>query len=244
MAGTAEVAAVAELTAAESGMQGIRARRSGTFAARTGMAEWLFRLLAGIALMVAATSAYSAPKTLLVLGDSLSAEYGLERGKGWAKLLEQRLQQNKVEAVVVNSSISGDTTIGGRNRLPALLEKNKPDVLVIELGSNDALRGLPIKTTQDNLQSMIDLARKNKAQVLLVGMQMPPNYGADYTRRFSDMFQNLAKQNKASLVPFFMDGIAADLDLFQADRIHPNERAQPMLLDNVWPHLKPLVGLK
>ncbi|WP_276329104.1 arylesterase [Herbaspirillum robiniae] len=204
----------------------------------------LMRLLAGIALMLAAMSAYSAPKTLLVLGDSLSAEYGLERGAGWSKLMEQRLQKNKVDAVVVNASISGDTTIGGRNRLPALLEKNKPDIVLIELGSNDALRGLQLKATQDNLQAMIDLARQNKAKVLLVGMQIPPNYGPDYTRRFSDMFQSLAKQNKTPLVPFFMDGIAADLDLFQSDRIHPNERAQPMLLDNVWPHLKPLVGLK
>ncbi|WP_269432169.1 arylesterase [Herbaspirillum chlorophenolicum] len=214
-----------------------------TFAARTGLKAWL-RLLAGIALMLAAMSAYSAPKTLLVLGDSLSAEYGLARGTGWTRLLEQRLQQNKVDAVVINSSISGDTTIGGKNRLPSLLEKNKPDIVVIELGSNDALRGLQLNTTQDNLQAMMDLARQNKAKVLLVGMQIPPNYGADYTRRFSDMFQHLAKRNKAPLVPFFMDGIAANMDLFQADRIHPNEQAQAMLLDNVWPHLKPLVGLK
>ncbi|WDZ98255.1 arylesterase [Herbaspirillum sp. WKF16] len=222
-------------------MQGIRARKSTTVAAlwRTGA-----RLLAGVALALAATSAYSAPKTLLVLGDSLSAEYGLERGRGWTQLLQQRLKENKVDAVVMNSSISGDTTIGGKNRLPALLEKNKPDVVVIELGSNDALRGLQLKTTQDNLQAMIDAARRNKAKVLLVGMQIPPNYGPDYTRRFSDMFQALAKQNKAPLVPFFMDGIAANMELFQADRIHPNEQAQPMLLDNVWPHLKPLVGLK
>lgn len=209
-----------------------------------GAAARLARLLAGVALALAATSAYSAPKTLLVLGDSLSAEYGLERGKGWARLLQDKLQQSKVDATVVNSSISGDTTIGGKNRLPALLEKNKPDVVLIELGSNDALRGLPLKATQDNLQAMIDAARQSRAKVLLVGMQVPPNYGPDYTRRFADMFQSLARQNKAPLVPFFMDGIAADMELFQADRIHPNERAQPMLLDNVWPHLKPLVGLK
>ncbi|TWC63601.1 arylesterase [Herbaspirillum sp. SJZ099] len=214
-----------------------------TFAARTGLKAWL-RLLAGIALMLAAMSAYSAPKTLLVLGDSLSAEYGLARGTGWTRLLEQRLQQHKVDAVVINSSISGDTTIGGKNRLPSLLEKNKPDIVVIELGSNDALRGLQLNTTQDNLQAMMDLARQSKAKVLLVGMQIPPNYGADYTRRFTDMFQRLARQNKAPLVPFFMDGIAANMELFQADRIHPNEQAQTMLLDNVWPHLKPLVGLK
>ncbi|WP_354564011.1 arylesterase [Herbaspirillum seropedicae] len=205
---------------------------------------WLWRLLAGVALVLATTSAYSAPKTLLVLGDSLSAEYGLQRGAGWTALLQQRLQQHKLATTVVNASISGDTTIGGKNRLPALMSQHKPDVLVIELGSNDALRGLPLKTSQDNLQAMITLARQQQAKVLLVGMQIPPNYGPDYTRRFSAMYQDLAKSNKVALVPFFMEGIAADLSLFQADRIHPNEQAQPRLLDNVWPALKPLLGLK
>ena len=204
----------------------------------------LLRLLAGIALVLAATSAYSAPKNLLVLGDSLSAEYGLERGRGWANLLQQRLQQDKLDTTVVNASISGDTTIGGKNRLPALMEQHKPQVLVIELGSNDALRGLPLKSSQDNLQAMINLAQQYKARVLLVGMQIPPNYGPDYTRRFAEMYQTLARQNKVALVPFFMEGIAADLSLFQADRIHPNEQAQPRLLENVWPQLKPLLGLK
>lgn len=224
-------------------MQGNQVRKIGKVAAKKSAGAWL-RLLAGIVLLLAAMSAYSAPKTLLVLGDSLSAEYGLERGKGWVNLLQQRLQQSKLQTVVVNSSISGDTTIGGKNRLLPLLEKNKPDVVIIELGSNDALRGLPLKSTQDNLQAMIDLSTQHKAKVLLVGMQMPPNYGADYTKRFSDMFQALAKQNKSPLVPFFMNGIATDMSLFQADRIHPNEKGQPLLLDNVWPHLKPLVGAK
>ncbi|NQE51091.1 arylesterase [Herbaspirillum rubrisubalbicans] len=202
------------------------------------------RLLLGLALVLAATSAYSAPKNLLVLGDSLSAEYGLQRGSGWTTLLQQRLQQDKSGFQVVNASISGDTTIGGRNRLPALMTQHKPAVLVIELGANDALRGLPLKTSQDNLQAMIDLAREQKAKVLLVGMQIPPNYGPDYTRRFAAMYQDLAKANKLALVPFFFEGIAADLSQFQADRIHPNEQAQPRLLDNVWPYLKPLLGLK
>ncbi|WP_288409455.1 arylesterase [uncultured Herbaspirillum sp.] len=202
------------------------------------------RLLLGLALVLAATSAYSAPKNLLVLGDSLSAEYGLQRGSGWTTLLQQRLQQDKSGFQVVNASISGDTTIGGRNRLPALMTQHKPAVLVIELGANDALRGLPLKTSQDNLQAMIDLAREQKAKVLLVGMQIPPNYGPDYTRRFAAMYQELAKANKVALVPFFFEGIAADLSQFQADRIHPNEQAQPRLLDNVWPYLKPLLGLK
>ena len=225
-------------------MQGNQARGSGRGAARASVLDWLLRLLAGVALVLATASAYSAPKNLLVLGDSLSAEYGLQRGTGWTGLLQQRLQQDKSELRVVNASISGDTTIGGRNRLPALMTQHQPEILVIELGANDALRGLPLKTSQDNLQAMIDLSAQHKAKVLLVGMQMPPNYGADYTRRFSEMFQSLAKQNKAPLVPFFMNGIATDMSLFQADRIHPNEKGQPVLLDNVWPHLKPLVGAK
>ena len=235
---------MAGTTVAEAGMQGIRARRSGTGAARNGIMAGLLRLLAGIALILAATSAYSAPKNLLVLGDSLSAEYGLERGRGWANLLQQRLQRDKLDTTVINASISGDTTIGGKNRLPALMEQHKPQVLVIELGSNDALRGLPLKSSQDNLQAMINLAQQYKARVLLVGMQIPPNYGPDYTRRFAEMYQTLARQNKVALVPFFMEGIAADLSLFQADRIHHNEQAQPRLLENVWPQLKPLLGLK
>ena len=238
------MAGMAATAVAETGMQGNRARGSATGAVRHTVAMWLWRLLAGVALVLAATSAYSAPKTLLVLGDSLSAEYGLERGTGWTALLQQRLQQHKLATTVVNASISGDTTIGGKNRLPALMSQHKPDVLVIELGSNDALRGLPLKTSQDNLQAMITLARQQQAKVLLVGMQIPPNYGPDYTRRFSAMYQDLAKANKVALVPFFMEGIAADLSLFQADRIHPNEQAQPRLLDNVWPALKPLLGLK
>lgn len=237
-------AMTAELAGAEAGMQGNRARGSGTGARRKALLGAAVRLLAGVALVVATTSAYSAPKNLLVLGDSLSAEYGLQRGTGWTGLLQQRLQQSKSDYRVVNASISGDTTIGGRNRLPALMTQHKPEVLVIELGANDALRGLPLKTSQDNLQAMIDLARQQKAKVLLVGMQIPPNYGPDYTRRFAGMFQELAKSNKVALVPFFFEGIAADLSLFQADRIHPNEQAQPRLLDNVWPYLKPLVGVK
>lgn len=228
----------------EAGMQGNRARWSGRVARRNALVGAVLRLLAGVILMVAATSAYSAPKNLLVLGDSLSAEYGLQRGTGWTVLLQQRLQQNKLDYQVVNASISGDTTIGGRNRLPPLMAQHQPAVVVIELGANDALRGLPLKTSQDNLQAMIDLAHQHKAKVLLVGMQIPPNYGPDYTRRFAAMYQDLAKSNKVALVPFFFEGIAADLSLFQADRIHPTEQAQPRLLDNVWPYLKPLVGLK
>jgi acyl-CoA thioesterase-1 len=215
-----------------------------TITGRISAGRWLRHCIAGIAMMLCAMSAYSAPKTLLVLGDSLSAEYGLERGQGWSMLLQQRLRENKIDATVVNSSISGDTTIGGKNRLAPLLARHKPEVVIIELGSNDALRGLQLNATRDNLSEMIAMSQKAKARVLLVGMQIPPNYGPDYTRRFAAMFKDLSAQTKSGLVPFFMQGIADKLELFQADRIHPNEQAQPILLDNVWPHLKPLIGAR
>src|SRR5665647_1858881 len=179
--------------------------------------------------------------TILVVGDSLSAEYGLKRGTGWVALLEKRLAAEKVPSRVVNASISGDTTSGGRSRLPALLERHQPAVVVIELGGNDALRGLPLGMTEENLEQMAGSARKAGARVLLVGMQMPPNYGADYADRFAGLFQKVARDNQAVLVPFLLKGVADDPDptrLFQADRIHPKEEAQPLLLDNVWPELK------
>ena len=167
------------------------------------------------------------PPTILVVGDSLSAEYGLKRGTGWVALLEKRLAAEKMPAKVVNASISGDTTSGGRSRLPALLERHKPDVVVIELGGNDALRGLPLGMTEENLAQMAGSARKAGARVLLVGMQMPPNYGADYANRFAGLFEKVAKAHKAALVPFLLKGVADGADptrLFQADRIHPTRR--------------------
>nr|WP_034293085.1 arylesterase [Herbaspirillum sp. RV1423] len=192
-------------------------------------------------LLMLAASAYSAPKTLLVLGDSLSAEYGLARGSGWVALLDKRLQQEKLNTSIVNASISGETTIGGKTRLPALLSKHAPDVVIIELGANDALRGLQLEATQANLQALIDMSRAAKAKVLLVGMQIPPNYGADYTNKFMQLFPAAARQNKTALVPFFLKDVADKPALFQADRMHPNEQAQSTLLDNVWPALKPLL---
>ena len=190
------------------------------------------------------TAAATAP-TILVVGDSLSAEYGLKRGAGWVALLEKRLATEKLPAKVVNASISGDTTSGGRSRLPALLERHQPEVVVIELGGNDALRGLPLGMTEENLSQMAGSARKAGARVLLVGMQMPPNYGTDYANRFAGLFQNVAKANNAALVPFLLQGVADGADparLFQADRIHPSAEAQPMMLDNVWPELKKLLA--
>jgi acyl-CoA thioesterase I len=181
---------------------------------------------------------------LLVVGDSLSAEYGLERGKGWVALLEARLAAEKRRARVVNASISGDTTSGGRSRLSALLTQHKPSLVVIELGGNDALRGLPLTMTKDNLAAMTRQSKDSGASVLLLGMQVPPNYGRSYGESFAKLFVDVAEQHKASLVPFFLAGVAdvpnADA-LFQRDRIHPNEAAQPTMLANVWPAVMKLM---
>lgn len=181
---------------------------------------------------------------VLIVGDSLSAEYGLKRGSGWAALLQERLAREKVPARVVNASVSGDTTSGGRSRLPALLKQHRPAVVVIELGGNDALRGLPLNMTRDNLTAMARAAREAGAKVLLVGMEMPPNYGAKYAQEFRDVFSGVAKAEKTALVPFFLKGVAdgpEPLKLFQADRIHPNEAAHPQMLANVWPELRKLL---
>ena len=185
-----------------------------------------------------------AQTTLLVVGDSLSAEYGLKRGSGWVALLDKRLRDEGKTIHVVNASISGDTTSGGLSRLPALLAQHKPQVVVIELGGNDALRGLPLATSQDNLQTMVKAAQSQGAKVLLLGMQVPPNYGPQYAAEFIAMYAEVAKRHKAALVPFFLKGVAdaADADtLFQSDRIHPVEAAHPILLGNVWPALRKLL---
>ncbi len=190
------------------------------------------------------TSAYSAPKTVLVLGDSLSAEYGLSRGSGWVALLEQRLTAQKLGASIVNASISGETTSGGRTRLPALLSKHRPDIVVIELGANDGLRGLPVAAAEANLQAMSADAKKAGADVLLVGMRMPPNYGRDYADKFFAMYGKLSKQLKAPLVPFMLDGVADKAQLFQADRLHPTAEAHPIILANIWPQLLPMLKVR
>ena len=184
---------------------------------------------------------------LLVVGDSLSAEYGLKRGSGWVQLLQNRIDQNKLAFRVVNASISGDTTSGGRSRLPALLKQHTPQVVVIELGGNDALRGLPLDMTRANLSAMTQAAQAAGARVLLLGMEMPPNYGARYAQEFRDLYTMVAREHKAALLPFFLKGVAdgADpLQWFQSDRIHPNEKAQPLMLDNVWPALRPLLNAR
>ncbi len=180
-------------------------------------------------------------RKVLVLGDSLSAEYGLPRGSGWVALLQKRLAQSHPGTQLVNASISGETTSGGRSRLPALLKQHQPSHVIIELGGTDALRGLSLAMTGDNLLFMAKAAKEAGAKVLLLGMQMPPNYGADLTRQFAALYPTVAKASGAALVPFFLKGVGDDPDptrWFQADRIHPNEAAQPRLLANVWPELQ------
>ena len=186
----------------------------------------------------------AAQARIVVLGDSLSAEYGLVRGSGWVALLEKRLSAEKITASVINASISGDTTSGGRARLGALLKQHRPTVLVIELGGNDALRGLPLKNTQDNLSAMAQAAQKAGAKVLLLGMQVPPNYGRQYAEQFAQLFVSVAQKNKTAPVPFLLKGVADRQDAtawFQADGIHPLAKAHPQMLDNVWPALQPLL---
>jgi len=183
-------------------------------------------------------------QVILIVGDSLSAEYGLRRGDGWVPLLEKRLAEQKIPATVINASISGDTTAGGRSRLPGLLAQHQPTHVLLELGANDALRGLPLTSTEDNLLQMTKAAQATGAQVLIVGIQVPPNYGSDYTRRFEAIFPKVASATKAPVVPFLLKGVADSPDaamLFQADRIHPTAAAQPRMLDNVWPPLRKLL---
>jgi len=201
----------------------------------------LKKLSVGAVMLAASASAYSAPKTVLVLGDSLSAEYGLARGAGWVALLEQKLKAEKIDARIVNASISGETTSGGRARLPALLNQHKPRVVVIELGANDGLRGLPVPAAEANLRAMASMSQKQDAKVMLIGMRMPPNYGRAYTERFFTMYENLAKEVKAPLVPFMLEGVADKPALFQADRLHPNADAHPIILNNIWPTFKALI---
>ena len=178
------------------------------------------------------------------MGDSLSAEYGIPRGSGWVALLEKRLVREGIAATVINASISGDTTSGGRARLPALLSRHRPSVVVIELGGNDALRGLPLASTRENLAQMARASRAAGARVLVAGMQVPPNYGSAYAREFAAVFAEVAKAERSALVPFLLAGVADGPDalaLFQADRIHPSAAAHPRILDNVWPVLRPLL---
>ena len=192
----------------------------------------------------AAASGQPASRTVLVVGDSLSAEYGLKRGSGWVALLEARLAQGPRRAAVINASISGDTTSGGRSRMAQLLALHRPSIVIIELGGNDALRGLPLAMTRSNLSAMVQAAKAAGARVVVVGMQVPPNYGRQYFDDFAGLFATVAKAEGAALVPFLLEGIAngpqADA-MFQADRIHPVAAAHPQMLTNVWRVVEPLL---
>jgi acyl-CoA thioesterase-1 len=180
-------------------------------------------------------------RTLLVLGDSLSAEYGLPRGTGWVALLEKRLADRRASYRIVNASISGETTSGGRTRLPDLLSRHSPAVAVIELGGNDALRGLALGQTEQNLREMVRSAKAAGARPLLLGMRMPPNYGRAYGEQFEAVFRRVADAERVPLVPFFLEAFGEKAEYFQPDRIHPAERAQPLMLDAVWPSLSKLL---
>ena len=190
-------------------------------------------------LLLASASAFAG--TVLVWGDSLSAGYGLRPQQAWPSLLEKKIADARLPHTVINASISGETTAGGRSRLPAALQTHRPSLVVIELGANDGLRGLPVAAMSTNLQAMIDASRQAGAKVLLIGMRIPPNYGPDYTTRFEKAFQDLARANKLRLVPFMMEGFADQRAYFQQDGIHPVADAQPLILDTIWRELKPLL---
>ena len=195
-------------------------------------------------LVVLPSQAQAARRVILVVGDSLSAEYGLQRGSGWVALLEKRLAQEKIAADVINASVSGDTTSGGRSRLPALLAQHQPAVVIVELGGNDALRGLPLAMTERNLAEMARAAKAAGARVLLAGMQVPPNYGRQYNEDFAALFGKVARAEGTALLPFLLKGVGDApnaTELFQPDRIHPKEAAHPIILGNVWPVLRPLL---
>ncbi|HTK97608.1 MAG TPA: arylesterase [Pseudomonadales bacterium] len=197
-------------------------------------------LLLAVSAALAAQTPIEA-KTILVIGDSISAGYGIQRDQGWVALLESRVAALHPPHKVVNASISGDTTGGALARLPRTLEVHKPDVVIIELGGNDALRGYPVERIENNLDAMAGLAKDAGASVVVLGMEIPPNYGARYTQAFHAIYADVAKRTGAALVPFLLDGVATDDALMQADGIHPTAAAQARLLDNVWPALKSLL---
>jgi acyl-CoA thioesterase I len=200
----------------------------------------LFAWIAALSMALPAAAQDKEP-VLLVVGDSASAGYGLPGGKGWVDLLAAKLKAGGYRYRVVNASITGDTTAGGRARLAPLLAQHKPAIVIIELGGNDALRGGKLAATRDNLDAMVKMTQAARAQALIVGMQLPPNYGPAYVKEFSDLFADVAKARRVPLVPYFFAGFGEDLAYFQSDRIHPTAEAQPRLLDNVWPTLQPLL---
>lgn len=196
------------------------------------MKNWL-RLLCASWLLIMCGTMYA--QTLLVIGDSISAAYGIEIEQGWVAQLQQRLNERELSYQVVNASISGDTSAGGRTRLPALLEQHQPDLVVIELGGNDGLRGLSLVSLKDNLSAMVELARQQGSRVIVLGMRIPPNYGPRYTEGFYQVYQQLAQEQNVPVLGFFLEGIGGVPGMVQNDGIHPTAAAQPLLLDNAWP---------
>lgn len=179
---------------------------------------------------------------IMVMGDSLSAAYGLPIEKGWVALMEAKLAQKFPRCAVINASVSGETTAGGKARLAALLKTHQPSLMILELGANDGLRGLPLNAMKGNLVSMVDLAQAEGAQTLLVGIQIPPNYGPSYSQRFAQVFEEVAKAKRLPLVPFMLEGFAEDPNAFQVDGIHPNSGSQPIILNNIWSKLEPVLA--
>ena len=197
------------------------------------------------ALLLAALLTFAAPalaaRTVMVFGDSLSAAYNLATAQGWVHLIGERIERSRLPWRVVNSSVTGETTAGGLRRLAEDLKRHKPAIVVLQLGANDALRGQPVAGMRSNLEQMIRLARRARAEPVLVGMMIPPNYGIDYTREFTQMYASLAAQHKVALVPFLLEGVADNPELFQPDQLHPTAKAQARIAANVWPALEPLL---
>jgi acyl-CoA thioesterase-1 len=199
------------------------------------------RLLLFALLLICESAAAAPERTLLVFGDSLSAAYGLQTEQGWAALLQNRLRSEGYGYIVVNASVSGETTAGGRSRLPRALEQHRPELVVLELGANDGLRGLPLKDARTNLEAMISASQQTGAKVLLVGILIPPNYGPKYADGFAQMYKDLASDLKLPFVPFLLDGVALDPQLMQEDGYHPKAEGEPRVLENVWQHLRPML---
>ena len=191
--------------------------------------------------IVLALPAAAADKSILVVGDSLSAAYGIPRNRGWVALLEERLKRERLDYIVVNASISGETSGGGRTRLKPLLERHQPALMILELGGNDGLRGVPVAQIRSNLAAMIQAAHASGARVVLVGMRMPPNYGEVYAQSFEALFRELSRTHRTALVPFLLEDFADKPEFFLPDRIHPTEAAQPLMLERIWPVLRPLL---
>lgn len=198
---------------------------------------WILFLVVAVFNLPTTAKAQEKP-TILVLGDSLSAGYNIDVEQGWVELLNQKLQQEGYPHTVINGSISGDTTTQGLLRLPTLLEQHDPKIVIIELGGNDALRGTAPNLIKRNLSKLIDTSKRSGAEVLLLGIQIPPNYGQRYAQAFFDNYAQLANEKKVKLVPFFLENVGGNDDLMQDDGIHPNVKAQPLLLDNIWPQLE------